>query len=417
MSRGGSSAQTYLMGRPRTALVIGGGIIGVTSAYALARDGWRVQLVERNHDVALGASLGNGKQLSYSHTNALGSPKIIPQIPGLLLGLNDSFRLSLRPELRFVEWLLRFLINSTGPAYHRNTLQTLALAYESRRAMDRLLERHVIEFDRRKVGKLVLLRGKKEVQAARASMELKQKAGLRQNLLSAGEAAKIEPALEQSPDPLTAALYAPDDETGDCNLFASELAALISCEYDVQILTGCEAVSLERKAGDTRVRLDTGEILSADQVVIASGYCASQLLAPLGHNLPITPMKGYSFTAPIGNAPPQVSITDSKRRIVFTRAGDRLLVAGIAEIGRLNASVDPARLESMKRSARQSLPEAADYSKVDAGWAGFRPMTPNSQPIIRQLETGIAVNAGHGMLGWTLAMGSADRLSQAVAQH
>ena len=142
-----------------------------------------------------------------------------------------------------------------------------------------------------------------------------------------------------------------------------------------------------------------------------------QLLAPLGHSLPITPMKGYSFTAPIGNAPPEVSITDSRRRIVFTRSSDRMLVAGIAEIGTLDTRVDPVRLASMKQAARQSLPEAADFTKTDAGWAGFRPMTPNSQPIIRQLERGIAVNAGHGMLGWTLAMGSAERLSRAVTAH
>jgi len=403
------------MGKRRTALVIGGGIVGVTSAYALAREGWRVQILERNEDVGLGASLGNGRQLSYSHTNALGSPRMIPQIPGLLLGMNEAFRLSLRPDLQFFEWLLRFLANSTGSAYRRNTLQTLLLANESREAMDRLLKRHAIEFDRCKVGKLVLLRGRREVEAARESMELKQKAGLRQTLLNPEEATEIEPALAQSPDPVTAALYAPDDETGDCRLFASELAALIQREYDVEILTGREAILLERKANESLVRLDSGETLPAEQVVIASGYCASQLLSPLGHSLPITPMKGYSFTAPIGNAPPQVSITDNKRRIVFTRTGDRLLIAGIAEIGMLDNSVDPARLESMKQAARQSLPEAADYSTANAGWAGLRPMTPNSQPIIRQLETGIAVNAGHGMLGWTLAMGSAERLSRVVA--
>ena len=405
------------MGQPRTALVIGGGIAGVTSAYALARDGWKVRLIERGEDIAQGASLGNGRQLSYSHTNALGSPAIIQQIPGLLMGRNDAFRLSLRPDLRFFEWLVRFMGNSTGSAYRRNTLETLALAQESRVAMDRLLETHGIEFDRRKAGKLVLLRGDKEVRWARDSMELKQRVGLRQHLLSAEEATEIEPALAQSPDPITGALFAPDDETGNCNLFASELARVIERDYGAELSTASEAVSLERGNGETRVSLGNGETFTADQVVVASGYCASQLLAPLGHSLPITPMKGYSFTAPIGNAPPEVSITDSRRRIVFTRSGDRMLVAGIAEIGTLDTRVDPVRLASMKQAARQSLPEAADFTKTDAGWAGFRPMTPNSQPIIRQLERGIAVNAGHGMLGWTLATGSAERLSRAVTAH
>ena len=116
------------------------------------------------------------------------------------------------------------------------------------------------------------------------------------------------------------------------------------------------------------------------------------------------------------NAAPKISVTDHKRRIVFTNIGDRMLVAGIAEIGKVDSSIDQSRMRSMVHAAQSSLPEAAVYSQHDEGWSGFRPMTPNSQPITRMLEPGIAVNAGHGMLGWTLAMGSAERLGQAVRE-
>ena len=399
----------------RKALVIGGGIIGVTSAYALARDGWQVRLIERESDVARGASLGNGRQLSYSHTNALGNPRMLPQIPRLLMGCDEAFRLSLRPDLSFITWLLRLLGNSTPAAYRKNTLETLALADQSRDAMERLLSRHAIEFDRRKVGKLVILRSDNEVRAARESMEMKKRAGLNQVLLDAHEASDVEPALAQAAEPIAAALYAPGDETGDCNAFARELCTLAQVEHGLQLTTGAAAQSIERGRDGIRITLSNGEEIATDLVVVANGHDANRLLRPLGHPLPIEPMKGYSFTAPHGNAPPRISITDSKRRIVFTNIGDRMLVAGIAEIGALDLQVDPVRLASVKRVAHASLPEAAVYSESDEGWAGYRPLTPNSQPITRLLERGIAVNSGHGMLGWTLAMGSAERLSDIVA--
>ena len=403
------------MGQPRTALVIGGGIIGVTSAYALSRDGWSVRLIESAATLATGASLGNGRQLSYSHTNALASPDLLPQIPGLLLGCNEAFRLSLRPDLRFAGWSIRMLANATGSAYRRNTLETLALAKRSQRAMEALLEKHPIEFDRRKAGKLVLLRSAHEIRSARESISLKAATGLRQELLDAEEACAIEPALAQSGDPAIAAIYSPDDETGDCAAFAQGLFDLAAAEYDLSLVAQSRVSMIKRGKSKTCVVLDNDEVCEADLVVVANGHNAGELLRPLGHRVPIEPMKGYSFTAPIGNSPPRVSITDSQRRIVFTNIGDQMLVAGIAEMGRLDAAIDQKRLAAVRKSARESLPEAAIYADSDDGWVGFRPMTPNSQPITRMLEAGLAINGGHGMLGWTLAMGSAERLSEVVA--
>ncbi len=283
--------------------------------------------------------------------------------------------------------------------------------------MDALLERHPIEFDRQQCGKLVILRSEAEIGKAKTALSAKQSAGLKQRLLTPAEAIAIEPALSQSPESIAGALYAPDDETGDCHTFCKALLEVLRCEYGAEFLASSSAKAIAQGRNQSHIILENGERLEGDLVLVANGWRAPDLLSPLGHRLPIEAMKGYSFTAPKGNAAPTASITDHARRIVFTDIGDRILVAGIAEMGRIDAKVDPTRLASVVEAARASLPEAANYAAADEGWTGFRPMTPNSQPVIRMLGKGLAVNAGQGMLGWTLAMGSAEHLSAILREN
>lgn len=400
------------MGRQRKAIVVGGGIIGVTSAYALARAGWGVDIIDQRLEVACEASLGNGRQLSYSHANALASPRLLGQIPRLLARRDDALRMSPIGSGSYYTWIIKLLANCTSSAHRKNTQDVLSLAIESRRAMDNLLERHPINFDHKTAGKLVILHTGREVRAAEKMISFKTNAGIRQSLLSFDEAIEIEPALASSPEHIAGAIYAPDDATGDCHRFSTGLLEVVKRHYGVSFIAGTTV----SRVSDGEVVLDNGETLTADLIVVANGYQAGKLLTAIGHSASIQPMKGYSFTAPSGNAAPTVSITDNKRRIVFTNLGDRMLVAGIAEMGKVNATVDPARLHAMIDAARASLPEAAVYDQADEGWAGLRPVTPNSQPITRVLAPGLAVNAGHGMLGWTLAMGSGERLARAVRQ-
>ena len=405
-----------LMSRDKSAIIVGGGIIGVTGAYALAREGWRVRVLDAAPDVGMGASFGNGRQLSYSHTNALASPGLLTQIPRLALGLDEAFRIRLKFDGNFARWVAGFLAQCTARRNKRNTLEALELAEQSRRAMERLQEHFPIQFDHRKTGKFVLLRGEKEVASARGSVTAKQAQGVDQRLLTPEEALAIEPALANGSDPIDAAIYTASDESGDCSLFASELMKRLVAEHGAEFHGNRSVAHLRRVDETSVVTLASGEELDADLVVVSSGHRSGALLAPLGHRLPIEPMKGYSFTAPLGNAAPVASVTDAKRRIVFTHLGDRMLVAGIAEMGRVDGELDQARLASMVEAARASLPEAAVYSEVGRGWTGMRPMTPNSLPITRMLEPGIAANTGHGMLGWTMAMGSAERLAEAVRE-
>ena len=406
----------HAMGQQGTAIVVGAGVIGVTSAYVLARNGWDVTVIDRRSEPGEGTSKGNGRQLSYSHTNALASPALLRQIPSLLLGRNEAFRMSLRGRAGYHEWLARFLANCSGAAHRRNTLAVLALARESQQAMHDLLSRHAIAFDYRETGKLVVLRTEQEVRLGQAMLAAKQAAGLNQRLVTREEAEEIEPALRQFPDPLAGAHYAPDDDTGDCGTFAKKLMQLARDSFGARFLALTGVSRLSRRKDRSEVELENGSVLEADLVVAACGDATNLLLAPRGHRLPIQPMKGYSFTAPLGNSAPIVPVTDLKRRLVFTHLGDRMLVAGVAELGEVDRVVEADRLRSMVESARACLPEAAVYSEADGGWAGLRPMTPDTQPIIRMLEPGIAVNAGHGMLGWTLAMGSAERLGALVRE-
>ena len=404
--------QVPIMGRTQKAIIVGAGAIGVSSAYTLARDGWQVQIIDCNPKPAMGASFGNGRQLSYSHTNALANPHILGQIPWLLARCDDAFRMSVVGNSSYYRWIAKFLANCTVSAYRNNTLKVLALALESQRAMADLLDRHPIDFGHKTTGKLVILRTEQEVRAARQIVAAKQETGLLQYVLTRDEAARLEPAITGSPENIAGAIYAPNDATGDCRLFSVELLDILQRHYGASFTGGATV----KRIGKSCVVLSNEETLTADLVVVAIGHRASQLLEPMGHRIPIQPMKGYSFTAPVGIAAPTVSITDSKRRIVFTNLGDRMLVAGIAEMGNVDASVDTNRLRSMISAARASLPEAAVYDEADSGWAGLRPLTPNSQPITRMLAPGLAVNAGHGMLGWTLAMGSAERLARAVRE-
>ncbi|MXO96570.1 FAD-dependent oxidoreductase [Erythrobacter aquimaris] len=402
------------MGSTGTAIVIGAGVVGVTSAYALARRGWKVELVDAAPDVAAGASRGNGRQLSYSHTGALASPSLMPKLPKLALGCDPAFRLSLKPDLVYARWLTAFLWQCRRPAFARNTLECSKLASESRRAMDRLLDDHALSFGLRDAGKLVLLPDARAVDDARATLRLTAQFGQPQDILSRLAAIEIEPALEGFAAQFAGAVYAPQDQTADCALFCKRLLATITAEYGVVFRGGMRAVRIEDGKAESVVRFANGDARAAPLVIVAGGHEANRLLAPLGHRQAIAPMKGYSFTAPAGRKAPQVSITDSANRLVFTRLEDRILVAGRAELGETSAEVDVDRLQAMTRQAQAVMPDAADYSASDEGWAGIRPMTPNSLPVIRKLSSSLAINVGHGMLGWTLAMGSSNRLAQIV---
>jgi D-amino-acid dehydrogenase len=351
--------------------------------------------------------------LSYAYADALAAPALIARLPILALGLDPLFRWKLSPEPGLYAWLAAFLRNMTRSRFEQNTREVLALALESRAEMEALLTRHPIAFHHAVPGKMHLHYGEETLRTARATMALKQRHGARQEILTAEAAIAIEPALAQVSG-LAGVVYSPGDAVGDARLFCQGLLELCGRELGVEARFGPDVTGVAREADGWRLSIRRGESLAARRLILCAGEGSRVIARGLGLELPIRPMKGYSFTAPLGPSAPRVSVTDTRRKIVFCRLGERVRVAGLAELGNGSLAVDPARAGLLRGMAREILPNAADYDAIESEWAGPRPMTPNSQPITRWVDPTLALNTGHGMLGWTLAMGSAARIARAM---
>lgn len=392
-------------------VVIGAGVVGLATAYAAARRGCSVLLLDRNAGPALGTSFANGAQLSYAYTDAMAGPATWAQLPEMAFGRNGPFRTRWSADPDFLRWGLAFLRQANTAGLQRNTLATLELALESRQAMQALLQQHPIDFDHEVSGKLHLYPSPEGVQGAAAMIALKRGHGVQQRLVNAAEATAIEPALTGA-QWLAGGVYSPDEEAGDPFRFSQGLLQVLQQQYGMQALFGFDTQSLRRADGQWQLQARDGRTLQAARVLVCAGIDSPALLKPLRLRMPVMAIKGYSFTAPLGANAPRVSITDTKRKLVFCRLGERIRVAGLADLNDWNPAPEPARLATLIAQARASLPEAADYEHIESSWAGLRPVTPWTSPIIKNLGDGLACNIGHGMLGWTLAMGSGERAMQ-----
>jgi D-amino-acid dehydrogenase len=401
----------------RTAILVGAGVIGVSSAYALARRGWNVTLVDGASGPAMGTSHANGAQLSYCYTDALGSPAVLASLPRLLSGKGGvSFGLHFNPA--YFRWAMQFALNCSASKFRSNTLALLELAAQSKRAMDALCDQHDLDFAHRTAGKINLLYSAKDQDHAAGVRAIKQTAQhgqCEQDIIDRDALYALDPALTGLDPDVIGAVSTPSEVVGDPFLFCTALLEVLMREYGAQTRFGSEVVSVQDSAGTGSVMLADGERLTADCVVIASGIDSNRLLAPLGQAEAIQPMKGYSFEMPATSGSPCISVTDGKRRLVFTNLGERIRVAGIAQLGNGTRTIDDDRIQWLIDSARECLPKGGDYSQAGRFWAGLRPATPNSQPVIRRASAALAINTGHGALGWTLAMGSAERLADLLS--
>lgn len=396
-------------------LVLGAGVVGITTAYALARRGLSVTIADREAGPAEGASFANGAQLSYAYTDALAQPSLVRKMPFLFAGLDPAFRVRLSPDPEFFRWGIAFLRNCTQAGFDSNTLAALKLGLESQAAMAELREKHPFDFAHTSAGKMHIFRDEGSLNHACTVATLKRSAEIEQEILTPTQAMSIEPALHDA-GPIAGALWTPDDEVGDPYRFCKALLAILVERYGMKTAFRFSAKGLRNERDEIIAFDGEGNELAASNIVVCLGAQAPQFLAPMGIRVPIIAMKGYSFTAPPGKYAPSVSITDSARKIVYCRLGDAMRVAGLAELNNNDPALDPARLRHLIGQAKAAMPHAADYEAIGSGWAGLRPMTPNSQPVILQARQRIFLNVGHGMLGWTLAAGSAERVSALVEQ-
>jgi D-amino-acid dehydrogenase len=393
-------------------IVVGGGVIGVTSAYWLRLAGHEVALVERDAEAGRGISAGNGGQLSYAYVEPLAGPDLWTKLPSILLGLDSAVRM--RPDLSLdsIRWGLAFLRHCVGKRQADSLKALLVLAAESHRALAELLNDVPLQFDYAAAGKLILYRDAKALEEAGRLAEIKRQYGFRIETLDRARCLALDPALGRYRNPFAGGIYAPEDAAGDCGAFTRGLYDYLDREMGVVTLRSARVAHLVARGGRVvGVGYDSGEAL-ADAVVLANGIDAKRLAATVGLKLPIEPVKGYSITAPATPEAPVVSLTDRAEKIVFAHLGHRLRAAAFADLDGWSPAVNPKRAQQLLALVRHLFPAAADWDHAEPVWAGQRPMTPSGVPLIGDSGVpGLYLNAGHGGLGWTLACGAGKRLA------
>jgi D-amino-acid dehydrogenase len=397
--------------------VIGAGVVGLTTAYFLQSEGHSVSIVEREAGAGLGASGGNGAQLSYAFVAPLADPSIPYKLPSLLLSRHAPLKLHLRADLRQLRWGLQFLRHATLKASRSTTEVLLKLADLSREFIEPLIEGEHIDCHFTRGGKLVLYPDASSLTAAKAQMTYQAALGTRgQVVLSAAECIEREPAIAGYAGRFAGGIWTPMDAAADCAEFCTRIASLLE-RRGAEFHYGRTASAFDVDQTRVRALVTEAGTLRADAFVLSAGTGAIALGATAGVDLPLLPLKGYSLTVrPEQDVTlPRASITDFRRKIVFAPLGDAVRVAGFVEIGDDDRSIPPRRISALLEATREVL----GYSVIDGNlqpWTGSRPATPSGRPIIgRTPLTNLYLNVGHGALGWTLAAGSARLVCDAVA--
>ncbi|MEJ5999891.1 D-amino acid dehydrogenase [Paucibacter soli] len=405
-----------MMSSSKHVVVIGGGIVGLTSAWCLAEAGHRVSLVEREAALANGASRANGGQLSYRYVSPLADEGV--PLKALRWLLDPDGPLRFKPEASWQQWswLAAFLAKCRGPVNRRTTARLLALGAYSQTAFAQLqAETRLDAIALRSPGKLVLYRQPAEF--GRVAARVRAAGDAAERALSHAECVALEPALAHSPAQLAGGIFTEGEAVADCHALALALAERLRSHPNFRAFVHAEVQGFVRRQGRVvGLRCEAGEI-AGDEFVLAAGLQSRALAAELGIRLPIYPLKGYSLTAPIAadHLPPVVSVTDFEKKILYARIGAQLRVAAMVDLVGEDARIDPGRIASLQRAVRAMFPRAADYDSAET-WAGLRPATPSGAPLLGATPVpGLWLNVGHGALGFTFSFGSARIVAELVS--
>lgn len=386
--------------------ILGAGIVGVSTAYWLARDGHEVTLVDRQPAPGQETSFANGGQISASHAEPWANPAT-PFKALKWLGREESpllWRFSrIDPQLWL--WGLRFLANCTAKRTDVNTGRTLRVALYSRDLMKRLNAETDLDYDRRAAGILHIYRNPREFESACRAAQIMRRHGLERRVATPAQCLELEPTLANAAaGRLVGGIFTQDDESGDACKFTLELTRLAMAMGAVsRFESPVERIETDGGAFAS-IRLQSGERILSDALVVAAASYSPQLLKPLGLALPIVPAKGYSVTLKAGKGAPTLSLTDDEHKMVYSRLGERLRVAGTAEFSGLDAQMNPFRADIVLKKTLELFPNAGDEPQF---WTGLRPVTPDSVPIMGKTPIkGLFLNTGHGTLGWTMGLGS-----------
>lgn len=404
-------------------LVLGAGVIGVTCAWFLREAGHQVTVVEQQSGAARATSFANGGQISVSHSEPWANPAA-PRTVLKWLGREDA-PLLFRPRLDAAQWAwgMAFLRECLPARTAHNTRTLVALALYSRSLLQQLRVRLALDYECVERGILHFYTNEADFDVACKSAALMRKLGCDRRSISADQAVALEPALASMRDRIVGADYCAEDESGDAHAYTVQLAGHCA-QRDVEFLfdTTVQRVLIENgRCTGVEASLADGSStrLSAGAVVACLGVGTRALLAPLGIRLQIVPAKGYSATFDVIDPAraPSVSLTDDEHKIVFSRFGRRLRVAGTVELGGAGLELNPARCDALSRRTQALFPGACDFSQPRY-WAGLRPLTPSNNPYLGASRIkGLYLNTGHGTLGWTMAAGSGHLIADLVSGH
>jgi D-amino-acid dehydrogenase len=394
--------------------ILGSGVIGVTSAYYLAKAGHKVTVLDRQSGPGLETSFANAGEISPGYASPWAAPGIPQKAIKWMLMKHAPLVLRPRPDPEMAIWLTQMLRNCTSVRYAVNKSRMVRLAEYSRDKLIELRAATGIRYDDRQAGTLQVFRSEKQLEGIGKDIAVLRKDGVPFEVLDVAGCVAVEPALDAVRDKITGGLRLPGDETGDCFKFTNTLAGM-AAGLGAKFRYGVTIKAI-RAAGGRIEGVDTDQgPVTADIYVVALGSHAPQMLRPLGIRLPVYPVKGYSLTVPIVDASraPESTVMDETFKIAITRLGDRIRVGGMAEISAFSTDLPDKRRATLEMSVSDLFP-GGDLGRATF-WSGLRPMTPDGTPVIgRAGFDNLYLNTGHGTLGWTMACGSGCVLADLV---
>ena len=398
-------------------VVLGAGVVGVSTAWFLRQAGHEVTVIDRAEAVAMETSFANAGQLSFGYTTPWAAPGIPQKAAKWLLKAHSPLIVRWDGSGFQLRWLKQMLQNCTESRYRLNKERMVRVSEYSRALFAKLEAELGLDFEGRKKGTLQIFRTDKEVQGAKKDMAVLAEYGVPFTELSAADCVQYEPALANVVHKLAGALHLPNDATGDCHLFTTRLAALCR-EQGVRFVFNHAIERFELSGKRIQAVYAGGKRWEAEHFVCALGSFSRPLLMQLGLDVPVYPVKGYSITLPVvqSDAAPQSTVLDETYKVAITRFNERIRVGGMAELSGYQLRLNPKRRETLELVVQDLFPHGGDVRQATF-WSGLRPMTPDSTPIIgASAWENLTLNTGHGTLGWTMSLGSGKLAADMVSQ-
>lgn len=398
-------------------IVLGSGVIGVASAYYLAKQGATVTVLDRQPGPAEETSFGNAGQISPGYSTPWAAPGIPFKAVKWMFQHHAPLAINMDGSMWQLQWMAQMLKNCNPQSYAINKERMTRVAEYSRDCLRELRKDTGIHYENRSKGTLQVFRNEAQLEAVQRDIQVLKECGVDYELLLKEDLAKVEPALAYAQDKLVGGLHLPNDETGDCYLFTNALADLAK-GLGVDFKFNQKVEKLVVEGDEIKGVVVDGQVLTADRYVLAFGSYSRDLLKPLHLDLPVYPVKGYSLTIPIVDPAfaPQSTVLDETYKIAITRFDERIRVGGMAELSGFSHALNENRRATLQMVTQDLFP-GGDMAQASF-WTGLRPMTPDSTPIIGATRfKNLFLNTGHGTLGWTMACGSGKLISDLVLNH